>query len=403
MGKTIMYEQIYSDLLNKIQRGIFAQGDKLPSEKELSEEYGVSRITSKRALDILAENQYITRSRGKGSFVTGNQGDILARNVFPEEEAILKKPLIGVVFDTFGSDFGSGLLRSIELECRKKGYDMLFRCSYGNIEEMHNAYALKHNQAMYEKVSENKEKRPFLQTRSGFTGSHRYASPWTGDITSDWTSMEQQLRLGLGLSMSGFSYWGFDIGGFSGSFTNDQYKRWVELSTFTPVHRFHYANWNESGTNGDCYNGIGKEPWNFDCEEISKEQINMRYELIPYFYSCTADSVIGTGLEGTAGKGTGIPLARPMVMEYYQDPQTYDMDSQFMCGPSFLVAPVVSDTTKKEVYFPAGTWYDYSDGTIISAAGGETKEYDAPIDKLKGRGNHSQNAGYAVCGRETSG
>ncbi len=254
--------------------------------------------------------------------------------------------------------------------------------SYGNIEEMHNAYALKHNQAMYEKVSENKEKRPFLQTRSGFTGSHRYASPWTGDITSDWTSMEQQLRLGLGLSMSGFSYWGFDIGGFSGSFTNDQYKRWVELSTFTPVHRFHYANWNESGTNGDCYNGIGKEPWNFDCEEISKEQINMRYELIPYFYSCTADSVIGTGLEGTAGKGTGIPLARPMVMEYYQDPQTYDMDSQFMCGPSFLVAPVVSDTTKKEVYFPAGTWYDYSDGTIISAAGGETKEYDAPIDKL---------------------
>ncbi len=139
MGKTIMYEQIYSDLLNKIQRGIFAQGDKLPSEKELSEEYGVSRITSKRALDILAENQYITRSRGKGSFVTGNQGDILARNVFPEEEAILKKPLIGVVFDTFGSDFGSGLLRSIELECRKKGYDMLFRCSYGNIEEENEA------------------------------------------------------------------------------------------------------------------------------------------------------------------------------------------------------------------------------------------------------------------------
>lgn len=254
--------------------------------------------------------------------------------------------------------------------------------SYGNIEEMHNAFALKHNQAMYEKVSENQEKRPFLQTRSGFTGSHRYASPWTGDITSDWTSMEQQLRLGLGLSMSGFSYWGFDIGGFSGSFTNDQYKRWVELSTFTPVHRFHYANWDEAGENGDCYNGIGKEPWNFDCEEIAKEQINMRYELIPYFYSCTADSVMGTGLEGTAGKGTGIPLARPMVMEYYQDVQTYNMDSQFMCGPSFLVAPVVSDATKKNVYFPAGAWYDYSDGTIISAAGSETKEYDAPIDKL---------------------
>ncbi len=139
MGKTIMYEQIYSDLLNKIQCGIFVQGDKLPSEKELSEEYGVSRITSKRALDMLAENQYITRSRGKGSFVDGTQSDAFARDVFSEERTIPKRPLIGIVFDAFGSDFGSGLLRSIELECRRKGYDMLFRCSYGNIEEENEA------------------------------------------------------------------------------------------------------------------------------------------------------------------------------------------------------------------------------------------------------------------------
>lgn len=139
MGKAIMYEQIYSDLLHKIRCGVYALGDRLPSEKELSQEYGVSRITSKRALDMLAENKYITRSRGKGSFVSGNQGRDSAGSAVSKEEMISTKPLIGVVFDTFGSDFGGCLLRSIELECRKKGYDMLFRCSYGNIEEENEA------------------------------------------------------------------------------------------------------------------------------------------------------------------------------------------------------------------------------------------------------------------------
>lgn len=253
--------------------------------------------------------------------------------------------------------------------------------SYGDISELHNAYAIMHNKAMYEKVSENKEMRPFLMTRSGFTGSQKYASPWTGDIESNWESMSQQLRLGLGLSMSGFSYWGFDIGGFYKDFSDDMYKRWVELATFAPVHRFHYANWSGSDEYGnqDAYN-TGKEPWNFGCEEISRDQINMRYQLIPYLYSCTADSVIGTGLEGDGTKGTGIPLARPMVMEYYKDANTYHMDTQFMCGPSLLVAPVVEDSTTKEVYFPEGTWYDYSDGKTTYGAG--NIRYNAPVDKL---------------------
>lgn len=251
--------------------------------------------------------------------------------------------------------------------------------SFGNIEELHNAYALMHQKAMYNKVSEDNS-RPFLQTRSSFTGSHRYASPWTGDIRSDYDSMSQQLRLGLSLSMSGFNYWGFDIGGFYGNFTDDEYKRWVELSTFIPVHRFHYANWNEGDGNGQCYTTTGKEPWNFGCEEIARDQINLRYQLIPYMYSCTADSVIGTGLEGDGTKGTGIPLTRAMVMEYFDDENTYNLDTQFMCGPSLLVAPVVEAATTKEVYFPEGTWYDYSDGITTYTTGNIT--YNAPIDKL---------------------
>ena len=69
MGKTIMYERIYADLLAKIQNGDYQPGDRLPSEKESAELYGVSRITAKKAMDMLAKENQINREPGRGSFV----------------------------------------------------------------------------------------------------------------------------------------------------------------------------------------------------------------------------------------------------------------------------------------------------------------------------------------------
>ena len=69
MGKTIMYERIYADLLAKIQNGDYQPGDRLPSEKESAELYGVSRITAKKAMDMLAKEKKISREPGRGSFV----------------------------------------------------------------------------------------------------------------------------------------------------------------------------------------------------------------------------------------------------------------------------------------------------------------------------------------------
>ena len=69
MGKAIMYERIYGDLLAKIQSGDYQPGDRLPSEKESAEFYGVSRITAKKAMDMLAKEKKISREPGRGSFV----------------------------------------------------------------------------------------------------------------------------------------------------------------------------------------------------------------------------------------------------------------------------------------------------------------------------------------------
>jgi DNA-binding LacI/PurR family transcriptional regulator len=130
-NKEFMYEIIYRDIHEKIKNGTYPIGTRIPSEKEVAEEYGVSRITSKKALTMLAEEGLITRKRGKGSYV---------QNVF-EEEAGLKRPvyhntkLVGFILDNFGSDFGDTLVRSVERSCNEKGYSMVLKCTYGNIDE----------------------------------------------------------------------------------------------------------------------------------------------------------------------------------------------------------------------------------------------------------------------------
>lgn len=130
MGKTIMYEQIYRDLLAKIQSGDCRPGDRLPSEKELAEYYAVSRITAKKAMDMLAKENKINREPGRGSFVCGKT-DLES----DKEIHGAANQRISVIFDGFGSDFGTRLLQGIESECDRRQLDLLFKCSYGSIEK----------------------------------------------------------------------------------------------------------------------------------------------------------------------------------------------------------------------------------------------------------------------------
>ena len=133
MKQLPLYEQIYKDISESIANGTCKKGDRLPSEKELSEKYCVSRITSKKALDMLAEEGKIIRMAGKGSFVSGA---VLAKEI-QEAEDKGKTPgrLIGVILDGFGPSFGCRLLGSLEMECKNQGFSMVLRCSYGSIEE----------------------------------------------------------------------------------------------------------------------------------------------------------------------------------------------------------------------------------------------------------------------------
>lgn len=242
--------------------------------------------------------------------------------------------------------------------------------AHGTIADCKNVFAQMQQRTMYELMTKD-GKRSLMLTRSGYTGTHRYAAPWTGDIDSDYKAIRQQLSLGLGLSMSGYMYWTFDIGGSAGGHTDEEFKRWIELGAFMPLTRYHSTAKLEQ-----------KEPYTHGAEDIARKYINLRYRLMPYFYSLSADSIIGIGIESENG-GSGLPLVRPMLMEFENDENTFGLDSQFMSGQSFLVAPVTDEKTEKAVYLPKGyVWYDYNDTKSVFKGNDDFVTCNAPIDTL---------------------
>ena len=128
--KQPLYMQIYTDLLRKINSGDFPVGSKLPSEQETAQNYHVSRITSKKAMDTLAANGYISRTPGRGTFVLKQE------HPKPTESSTSKRlPIIGVVIEKFSVSFGGELILGIERECRRFGYTMALRCTYHDEKE----------------------------------------------------------------------------------------------------------------------------------------------------------------------------------------------------------------------------------------------------------------------------
>ncbi|MBS4195616.1 GntR family transcriptional regulator [Lederbergia citri] len=137
--KVPLYKQIYENILQRVQIGDLKHGDKIPSEKELADEFRVSRITSKNALDLLAQDQIIERVQGKGSFVIYSVEE--SENMLNSNQThITKKGLkIGLVIPSFSSSYGMGLVQSMEYNSSKYGATFLMKITREKIEEEENA------------------------------------------------------------------------------------------------------------------------------------------------------------------------------------------------------------------------------------------------------------------------
>jgi DNA-binding LacI/PurR family transcriptional regulator len=116
------YKHIYNYLLEEISEGKLSAGDRVLSEKELCAKFGVSRITSKKALDMLNEQGLIFRIPGKGSFVGGA--------VSPKTAGVPASHIVGLVIADFNDAFGTRLVNAIEESCEELGYHLLLKFSH---------------------------------------------------------------------------------------------------------------------------------------------------------------------------------------------------------------------------------------------------------------------------------
>jgi alpha-glucosidase len=209
--------------------------------------------------------------------------------------------------------------------------------------EAHNLYALLMNRAGFEALKKHQPgKRPWLLSRAGYAGGQRYAWNWTGDVETSWEALRQTVATMLGLSLSGFAFTGSDIGGFSGTPDSELYLRWFQLSTFSPFFRTHSALGSPS-----------REPWKFNEDTLlaTRMLLEMRYRLMPYLYTLA-----------WSAHQTGAPLLRPTFWADPDNAALWEISDQFFLGPDLLLAPVlIEGQREREVYFPAGTWYDLWD------------------------------------------
>lgn len=206
---------------------------------------------------------------------------------------------------------------------------------------IHNIFGMQNVRATYDGLRKLRpNERPFVLTRAAFAGAQRYAASWTGDNSSTWNHLAMSVPSLLSLGISGYPLVGADVGGFVGSPPPDLLTRWVELGAFQPLFRNHTVK-----------GSTDQEPWVHGPEQeaIRKRFIELRYRLLPYIYTA--------GEEMTR---TGIPLMRPIFLEYPQASEFYDEDREFLFGGDLLVAPAVSEgLDAQEVRLPPGDWYDY--------------------------------------------
>lgn len=282
-----------------------------------------------------AKNGYLLmRSDGKGVWQTDNWQAGMGVVDFTNPDACVwyqrqLKRLLDMGVDCFKTDFGERIPVNVVY------YDG------SDPEAMHNYYTFLYNRCVFELLEREKgEGEAALFARSATAGSQQFPVHWGGDCMASYSSMAETLRGGLSFALSGFSFWSHDISGFESTATPDLYKRWAAFGLLSTHSRLHGS-------------GSYRAPWLFDEEavEVVRRFTRLKYSLMPYLYE-----------KAVQAHEEGIPVMRPMVLEFQQDPAVRYLDMQYMLGDALLAAPVFFEDGHADYYLPEGIWTDYFTG-----------------------------------------
>eukprot|EP01132_Coremiostelium_polycephalum_P006215 gene6215-7738_t len=214
-------------------------------------------------------------------------------------------------------------------------------------------------------------------SRSTYPGAGYHFGHWLGDNESTFADLYYSIPGILAMNMFGIPMVGADICGFNKNTTSELCARWLQLGNFYPFSRNH-----------NSFNSIPQEPYVFGPQvtQIATTAINGKYTLLPFYYTLFFKSHV-----------SGDPVWRPLFFEYPTDPNTWNLDTQFLVGESMLVSPVLTENaTTVQAYFPNDLWYDYFTGVALASNGQQTLQ--APLDTI----NVHLRAGYIIPTQPTS-
>ncbi|NUR87477.1 MAG: DUF5110 domain-containing protein, partial [Nonomuraea sp.] len=221
--------------------------------------------------------------------------------------------------------------------------------------DYHNLYNLKWAESIARGYASG-TKRPFMLARSGAAGMQRFGvAMWSADIGSKLTALAQQQNAQMHMSMSGIDYYGSDIGGFRremlDSDLNELYTQWfADGSWFEVPVRPHTEN---------LCNCAQTSPDQIGSTASNLANLRQRYELAPYYYSLAHRAY-----------RYGEPVVPPLVYYFQNDPNVREMGHEKLVGKDLLVGVVAgSGQRKRDVYLPAGSWFDYATGEKLTSTG----------------------------------
>lgn len=242
------------------------------------------------------------------------------------------RKLLDMGVDCFKTDFGERIPTNVAYH---DGSDPL---------KMHNYYSYLYNKTVFEVLEERfGVGGAVVFARSATAGCQRFPVHWGGDSTSSYESMAESLRGGLSLSLSGFGFWSHDIGGFEQKPSPDLYKRWCAFGLLSSHSRLHGSS-------------TYRVPWVFDEEavEVLRFFTRLKCRLMPYVFNAACEA-----------SKKGIPVMRPMMLEFPDDPACDHLDRQYMLGESLLVVPVFSPDGVVDYYLPEGRWTNFITGRVV--------------------------------------
>lgn len=253
------------------------------------------------------------------------------------------KMLLDMGVDCFKTDFGERI--PVKGIAYHDGSDPV---------KMHNYYTYLYNEAVFTLLAQERgEGEAVLFARSATVGGQKFPVHWGGDCSASYTSMAETLRGGLSLACAGFGFWSHDISGFEQTAPADVYKRWCAFGLLSSHSRLHGSS---------SY----RVPWLFDQEacEVLKKFTRLKCSLMPYLYR-----------QAVIAHEEGIPMMRPMFVEFPGDRGAETLDRQYMLGDSLLVAPVFKTSGEVEYYLPEGKWINILDNTTVEGGGWKKEQH----------------------------